>query len=82
MFIIKKIKAFVHFLGYWTAKIFTAIAMPFTYYTFLAATAICMKLFAKPLLPRYTDEEKKSMDTFWLDAPTVSKDLEKMKRQF
>ena len=68
-------------IGHFVARILTWILMPLVYWIPFALTAIGVKLVGKPLLPR-VPRDKNSNTTYWLDRPEVSKDLEKMKRQF
>ena len=82
MFIFEKIHAIGKFLGHWTAKVCTWIMLPLAYWTVFALTAVYLKIFGKPMLSRFSPAEKESRESFWLDAPSISADLEKMKRQF
>ena len=75
------IKKIITAISYFFMKLATYVLIPLAYWAVFAPIAICMKIFGKPFLPVYP-KDRDSIDSYWLDAPEISKDMEKMKRQF
>lgn len=75
---LKQIHNIITWLGERTAQVMTWILIPLVYWIPFALTALILKLFRQRMLPHYSHDAK----SYWLPAPEVSKQLERMKRQF